>query len=294
MQKYLICFLFVLLVSASLINLPVHAQCTGEEECYATPVPADQQSSRSGWPPDDRLNPVQDEYYTIYCHFDQIEVWRGVGGSVQLAAIPISRVMMSVQPFDSSGLRVSRSDNVVTISGANGNGPHHPGSKSFTLIECIERNGGAPADTQVVNGPEVGSVVSVTCTYYFGDLPVALHPLPVQSSAPSTLDGNGNCRRPLPGAYCHYEGELALTSSEDNFLPLSMTGQINSNGDCEPSEGGQMLASFLRAFINLIANFLRALVNFLCLGVAGLPLGGVGLWLKHQRRRLAGSFKIYH
>ncbi len=273
MRKFFICFVSVLLIGSLIVMRPVKADCTGEADCYdVTPTP-DSQASPSGWPPDDRLNPVPDEYYTVYCHFDQIEVWRAAGGSMQLAAIPISRVMTAVRPFDSSGLQVSRSDNVVTISGANGNGPNHPGSKSFTLDECFARNGGIPDLPASANSAPDSSVTPriEACTYYFGDIPDGTD---TRSHAPSIVGIGGECQPPAVGAECTFNFIVDVSSSGDRSWTQPMPGTISSNGECEPNPNPALL----------MLGILRAFANAICMGVAGLPLGGMGLWLRKQRR----------
>lgn len=134
-------------------------QCPPEECPETTPEPPlspppseDGESSgsggeSSGWSglTDGRLNPAADEYYSIWCVYDQIEVWRAVPNSQLISAIPLRSVIDGPYPLDGgSGLTVNVTGDTVTISGANGNGPAHPGSKSFSLSECISRNGGEP------------------------------------------------------------------------------------------------------------------------------------------------------
>ena len=279
MRKTLVHLIVGILVLPLLLILPARADCTGEAECYdLTPAP-----SGSGWPPDDRLNPVQDEYYTVYCHYDQIEVWRGVGGSAQLASIPIAQVMRASRPFNAgNGLRVSRSGDTVTISGANGNGPTHPGAKSFSLEECFLRNGGQPAAPVVSGSQQEASIAPPpeACTYYFGFDPLLTPQLDILSSADSVIGSDGTCQKPPTGTVCEFVAVIAFGSFSDRFVTVPMPGVVNDSGDCEANSNPVLL----------MTGFLRALINFICLGVYVVPLGGAGLWWRHKRRKL----EIYH
>jgi len=125
-------------------------ECVGEEECYELPLPSEPRPFE--WPGDDRLNPAPDEYYSVYCNADVVDVWGGMPSPQEIGDIPLERILNGSFPFDGgNGLTVNRIGDTVTISGANGNGPFHPGSKSFSLEECGERNGGLPQreDTNV-------------------------------------------------------------------------------------------------------------------------------------------------
>lgn len=117
--------------------------CVGEPECYE--IPPEPAPVLSNWPGDDRLNPVADEYYTVYCNYDLVRIWAGLPSSQEIASIPILNLLTGPFPLDGgNGISIARVDDIMTISGTNGNGPVHPGSKSFSLLQCIERNGGVP------------------------------------------------------------------------------------------------------------------------------------------------------
>ena len=274
MRKVLLYFAVAVLLTSGLAR----ADCTGEAECYDS-TPAPDQAPHSGWPADDRLNPVQDEYYTVYCHFDQVEVWRAAGGSEQLASIPISRIMAATRPFDGgNGLRVSRSGDQVTISGSNGNNAAQSGAKSFTLSECIERNGGAPTVQTAPNTVREAQVVppAQACTYYFGPAYVTQLPDP-RSHAESVVGADGQCQPPAPGAHCEALVLIDATSLGDRSILLPMSGTVDQTGDCVPDSNPALLLS----------GMVQAFANWLCLGVYGVPLGG-GLWLKRRLYRRRG------
>jgi hypothetical protein len=135
--------------------------CTGELECYdLNPTP---DFSSAGWPGDDRLNPVPDEYYTIYCHYGQVEVWRAIPSSEMILQFPIQTLVDLTGSQDvGNGLTATRTDDVVTISGANGNGPTHPGSKSFSLEMCMTRGGVSSEEPTATPTPSPRTIVSAT------------------------------------------------------------------------------------------------------------------------------------
>jgi hypothetical protein len=116
----------------------------------------------STWPgySDGRLNPDPAEYYSVWCAFDALEVWRSVPAPLLLAAVPIADVFRleeggSLELPDAMGLVRSTAD-TITVSGSNGNAAPSPGSKSFSLSECIARNGGVPLDELPEEEPEPG------------------------------------------------------------------------------------------------------------------------------------------
>lgn len=107
-------------------------------------------SSQPGPPPwggfsDGRLSPVPEEYYSVWCQSGLVWVWQGVPKGVLLKQIPLRTVIDKTGSFDAGeGLTVTRNDDLVTVSGSNGNSRPAPGVKSFSLKQCIERNGGVP------------------------------------------------------------------------------------------------------------------------------------------------------
>jgi hypothetical protein len=109
---------------------------------------------------DGRLNPDPGEYYSIWCAFDQIDVWRTVPINELVKTVPIVDVI-SLPVGGNIGLGdfmslVRSSEDTVTVYGSNGNLAPEPGSKSFSLSECIERNGGPPDASEPPSGPERG------------------------------------------------------------------------------------------------------------------------------------------
>lgn len=119
------------------------------------PPPGTEEPTDDGqWPGDNRLNPDRAEYYTVYCGFDQIEVWRSSPSGLLIDAIPI-RTVLNLEGCTTSanGLSVCRNGDTITISGTNGNLAPAEGSKSFSLSECIARNGGVPEDEDHDDGP---------------------------------------------------------------------------------------------------------------------------------------------
>jgi hypothetical protein len=111
------------------------------------------------WPgyQDGRLSPDPSEDYAVWCSSDRVEVWRTVPLAVLLKAVIIRQVIdLAVgDELDlGSSMVVERtSEDVVTISGSNGNSAPQPGSKTFSLSECIARNGGDP-EPSPPSGPE--------------------------------------------------------------------------------------------------------------------------------------------
>lgn len=119
------------------------------------PQPPSEPVDTSGWPGDSRLSPDRAEYYTIYCAFDQVEVWRSNPSGLLLDTIALTSVMnLDGCTTSGTGLSVCRSGDTVTIIGSNGNAAPAAGSKSFSLNACYARNGGAPVEETVVTVPD--------------------------------------------------------------------------------------------------------------------------------------------
>ncbi len=98
---------------------------------------------------DGRLNYAADEYYTLYCSGDQLHIWRGVPSGLELGSVSLITLMgmAAGEVRDAGGgMTVQRnSDDLFTVYGSNGNTAPNPGMKSFSMSECISRNGGQPA-----------------------------------------------------------------------------------------------------------------------------------------------------
>lgn len=139
------------------------------------------------WPGyfDGRLNPASDEYYSVWCQNDLINVYRAVPQVQLIQQIPFSRVLaldVFNRTFDAGGgLILSRNNDYVYIEGNNGNGaPAHDG-KSFSLSDCIAHNGGAPSGSLPTRAPRV-SVSSPTPTPT-----LTPKPLPQPSATPASV-----------------------------------------------------------------------------------------------------------
>ncbi|MBK8028974.1 MAG: hypothetical protein IPK17_05585 [Chloroflexi bacterium] len=99
-------------------------------------------------PGDGRLNFAPDEYYTLYCAFDQLEIWRGVPTGLLLHTVPLAS-LLALSPGQAyaagGGTTILRdAEDVFTVYGSNGNLAPQAGTKSFLMSECITRNGGEP------------------------------------------------------------------------------------------------------------------------------------------------------
>lgn len=124
-----------------------------QETIPPTPAPVQTEEVSALWNgyTDRRLNPQQDEYYSVWCQRDQIEVWRGVPSSSLLGFIPIADAL-ALDDGDSlttdDGLTVTRSGDNLIVSGTNGNW-NALGTKGFSVAECLFRNDGEPSPRAV-------------------------------------------------------------------------------------------------------------------------------------------------
>jgi len=137
--------------------------CYGQAYCYGQPA-STTTSSPPQSPPwsglsDGRVNPDPAEYYSIWCKNGFVEIWRGVPSGSMLTLFSIQH-LVNLDP--NSGTRtipfgfllpftVTRSGDDITIAGNFGNLQPQPGSKTFSLTECLNRNGAlqAPAGQNV-------------------------------------------------------------------------------------------------------------------------------------------------
>lgn len=97
---------------------------------------------------DGRLSPDPDEYYSIWCAVDHIEIWRSVPDTELLTLVPLAAVIdLSEGQALNIGEQMALIRHLagqVQITGNNGNRAPDPGVKYFSLEECIARNGGLP------------------------------------------------------------------------------------------------------------------------------------------------------
>jgi hypothetical protein len=95
---------------------------------------------------DGRLNPDPGEYYAVYCRADQVEIFRAVPQSERVKSVPIASLLQQDAACQDVGdlMTICRAFDIVTVYGSNGNDAPTPGSKFFSLSDCITRNGGLP------------------------------------------------------------------------------------------------------------------------------------------------------
>lgn len=144
----LLLLLTLVAFSASAGTIPDTAQEPTYGYTYEPPVYSTPESAGGGAPSDGRLNYVADEYYTVYCAFDALEVWRGVPSGLLLATFSLTDLLAlgTGGTRASGGVTVTRIDaNSFMASGSNGNTAPNSGSKVFSLSDCLAANGGAPA-----------------------------------------------------------------------------------------------------------------------------------------------------
>lgn len=139
------------------VSVPPAQATTSADPCYSSGEPGEPPVSESGpsAPPwggysDGRLNPDPAEYYSLWCAYDLLEIWRAVPSPLLLKTVSLtSLVRMEVGSTLDIGdfmTIVRHSSDTITVYGSNGNLAPNPGSKSFSLSECIARNGGLPPE----------------------------------------------------------------------------------------------------------------------------------------------------
>lgn len=115
----------------------------------APPVTEDGDAPPAPWPgfSDGRLNPALDEYYSVWCHYDRIDIYRSIPQQELLKIVSLAEVIalhdggvLDLGDF----MTLVRTGDTITIYGSNGNRAPEPGSKAFRLSNCVEANGGAP------------------------------------------------------------------------------------------------------------------------------------------------------
>ncbi len=97
---------------------------------------------------DGRLNYAADEYYTLYCAFDQLEIWRGVPSGLMLHSVPLADLLALPVGggYDAGGgtTVMHETSDIFTVYGSTGNLAPQSGFKSFSMAACIAANGGEP------------------------------------------------------------------------------------------------------------------------------------------------------
>jgi hypothetical protein len=134
---------------------------------------------------DGRLNPAMDEYYSVWYQHTFVEIWRAQPSSSLISMLPIwlleglNEHGGSVRASDFGDdpgvhpLTITRNGDIITVSGNNGNLAPRPGSKSFSLNDCIAHDGhtaaqrGSGGSTQ----GQSGIVNSTITTCYSPDSP---------------------------------------------------------------------------------------------------------------------------
>ena len=125
---------------------------------------------------DGRLNPDPAEYYSLWCSGGNLAVYRALNGQgVLLASFPLGEIQALVvggqsAAFDSAGgmMTLWRADqDAFVLSGSNGNNAPNEGSKSFSLSQCLARNGGpvATATNTPVPRPPDTAVPTITPSF---------------------------------------------------------------------------------------------------------------------------------
>jgi hypothetical protein len=151
---------------------------------YGSTQPCNGSSGPSAppWPNDNRLNPVPDDYYVIYCSGNLIHVWVGIPSGHEIATFSLVQIASMNSGFAvSNGVRAVKSGDAVTFSGSNGNSAPQPGSKTISLNGCIAANGGLPPTS--TPSPTAMRRVAPTMT----PLPTVK---PIPTTAPSSSGNN--------------------------------------------------------------------------------------------------------
>jgi hypothetical protein len=155
-QKLLVACLIGVIFLFPPLTLAQEEPCVGRPECYEHP-PSINPPPDSGINPavntvwegftDRRLNPEFGEYYSVWCQDDVIRVLRGVPETAWIDDISLAEVMALGDGgafVTDNDVSVTRFGDGVTLSGTNGNLSPAYGTKSFSLAQCVERNGGEP------------------------------------------------------------------------------------------------------------------------------------------------------
>ncbi len=91
---------------------------------------------------DGRINADPAEYYSIFCAFREVRIYRSTPSTELLRQIPILSITgLGVgQELDLGGFMtlVRNTEDTITVYGSNGNLAPEPGSKAFSLSECTD------------------------------------------------------------------------------------------------------------------------------------------------------------
>lgn len=156
--KLFLCVLFMLaLLVPSVLAMPAAQEtppCVGDSDCYEDPPPTIPENEPSvahnSWEgfSDGRLNPDMTEYYSVWCENNLVRVLRSSPSPETVVEISLGFVIQmgdGIPLYASNNVVLTRSGDMITLSGSNGNLAPQPGNKTFSLSQCIERSGSAPA-----------------------------------------------------------------------------------------------------------------------------------------------------
>lgn len=134
-------------------SMPCYENAGGDDNGGENPPPS---SDWDGYT-DGRLNPDMAEYYTVYCREDYAHVYRSSPPpTVKISEISI-RDMLDLDAngghFLTDGITVERNGDQITLSGNNGNQAPESGLKTFSLEDCVARNGSEPDEEPPSNPP---------------------------------------------------------------------------------------------------------------------------------------------
>jgi hypothetical protein len=103
---------------------------------------------------DGRSNPAMDEFYSVWCGSDHINVYGGpVTSGRQVATFGLAAVIALADGgtlVHTGGVTLIRAGDSITVAGSNGHYPGY-GSKQISLSACITSNGGIPEQQQGQN-----------------------------------------------------------------------------------------------------------------------------------------------
>lgn len=162
MSRYAVLLVLLVLILMTPAAFAQATPCHGDPICYGTPVP--QGTPEQPFGADGRLNPDAGEYYTLFCAGDRLQIWRGTPEGQQITSVAIADLLpMNISGQLSIGQNmviVRQSDDIFEVYGSSGNRAPEPGSKTFSMAQCIARNGGEPAAASSSASNQSGSPVA--------------------------------------------------------------------------------------------------------------------------------------